>query len=235
MIIDFHTHIIPGVDHGCSSVREAIRQLDILSSAKTNIAVATSHFYPHIHRINDYVSDVDEAISRVRSELGERKLGISLAIGAEVLACETIDRMPDLDKLCIRGTKCLMLEMPACGDWSRIQLEAIKNLVDGGYKVILAHIDRYMKRYEKEIDRLIAMGAVAQVNADSLSTLSLRKKMMGYIDGGYVFALGSDIHGSDKTPYKDFARLERRIGSDNLKTIMERSTKLLETAEFVEL
>lgn len=235
MIIDFHTHIIPGVDHGCASVREARRQLDILRAAKTDIAVATSHFYPHIHSINDYVSDIDEAISSVRLELGEIKLGISLAVGAEVLACETIDRMPDLDKLCIRGTRCLMLEMPACGDWDRLQLEAIKNLIDDGYKIILAHIDRYMRRYESEIDRLIAMGAMAQVNADSLATLSLRKKMMGYIDGGYVFALGSDIHGSDKIPYRDFSRLERRIGKDNLEAVMERSMKLLETAELIEL
>ena len=202
---------------------------------KVELAVATPHFYPHIHRTSDYVNDVDESVKAIRARLGDNTLGISVAIGAEVLACETIDRMPDIDKLCIRGTKCLLLEMPACGEWERLQIEAVKNLIDNGYNVILAHIDRYMKRYEDKIDTLIAMGAMAQVNAESLVTHASRKKMMAYIDGGYVCALGSDLHGSEKSSYKAFARLERRVGTENFKRIMDRSKELLATAELVEL
>ncbi len=206
-----------------------------MRSSKTDIAVATPHFYPHIHGINEYVARVDEAMSKLCRELGGERLGISVAVGTEVLACETIDRMPELDKLCIRGTRCLLLEMPACGDWGRLQIEAVKNLVDEGYDVVLAHIDRYMKRYENEIDSLIAMGALAQVNADSLASLASRKKMMAYIDGGYICALGSDLHGSEKASYKDFTKLERRVGSDNFKAIMDKTKELLATAELIEL
>ena len=235
MIIDFHTHIIPGIDHGSSVVREAKKQLELIGASDADVVVATPHFYPHIHSINEYVADVDEAVAALRRELGETRLGVSLAIGTEVLACETIDKMPELDKLCIRGTKCLLLEMPACGDWSRIQLEAIKNLIDGGYTVVLAHIERYMKRYEAEIDRLIALGAKAQINADVMTVRSLRKKMMSYVDGGYVFALGSDIHGCEKGSYKDFEKLERRIGKENFAAIMKKSEELIASAELIEL
>ncbi|MBO5415436.1 MAG: hypothetical protein J6A83_02250 [Clostridia bacterium] len=235
MLIDFHSHILPAIDHGCADALEAEQQLELMRSNKTDIAVATPHFYPHIHSTSDYVQNIDAAVAEIRSRLGEKKLGISLALGVEVLACETIDRMPDLDKLCIRGTRCLLLEMPACGEWGRLQIEAVKNLIDDGYDVILAHIGRYMRRYENQIDTLIAMGAMAQVNAEAFSTRTLRRKMMAYIDGGYVCALGSDIHGADKSSYKNFTKMERRIGAENFKSIMNKAQELLATAELIEL
>ena len=51
-IIDFHSHILPNADHGCSDVREALRQLRLAKKFGTTDIVATPHFEPE----NDTVS-----------------------------------------------------------------------------------------------------------------------------------------------------------------------------------
>jgi protein-tyrosine phosphatase len=46
MIIDFHAHILPGLDHGCKDLTTAVTQLKMAKKAGIDVVVATSHFYP---------------------------------------------------------------------------------------------------------------------------------------------------------------------------------------------
>ena len=116
MIIDFHSHILPGVDHGSKDLDQTKRQLEIISKSGVDKVVATSHFYPHVHSVNKFISDVDSALDKI-AQLKDIHRDTDVLVGAEVLVCEMIDRMDGLEQLCIRGTRCILLEMPTAINW----------------------------------------------------------------------------------------------------------------------
>ena len=43
-VVDFHTHILPGADHGSDSVETTLRQLEFARDAGVKRLIATSHF-----------------------------------------------------------------------------------------------------------------------------------------------------------------------------------------------
>ena len=230
-IIDFHSHILPGVDHGSKNLETSLSQLKLMKKYGTDIAVATSHFYPEQMTLDDFLSKVDSVKADITN--AATSVGIDLCLGAEVLVCEGLDKMEGLEKLCIRGTNCLLLEIPFVGTWFHGAVDTIERVIDNGFNVVLAHIDRYLADHEREIDQLIAYGAAAQINASAFSSLFTRKKVMAYVDSGCVYALGSDLHEADNKAYKAFAGVENRIGSDSYEIIMNKSEKLIRHAEIL--
>ena len=101
-----------------------------------------------------------------------------------------------------------------------------------GIDVIIAHADRYSK---KVVEKMLEAGARLQLNASSLDRFFKKKSLYKWINNGDVIALGSDIHGADKSSYKNFTKMERRIGAENFKSIMNKAQELLATAELIEL
>ena len=124
----------------------------------------------------------------------------------------------------------MLLEMPNVGAWSSRLIDTVENLLDAGFDILLAHIDRYVRDYEEGIDKLLSMGAVAQINAGALTSFFSRRKLTPYIEGGFVYALGSDLHGVDKEAYHAFDMLEDKIGKNEFDRIMKMSELLLSNA-----
>ena len=112
-------------------------------------------------------------------------------------------------------------------------MDTVENILADGYEVVLAHIDRYIKSRESEIDALLAMGAKAQINAESLTSIFSRKRLMPYIEAGVVCALGSDLHGENVKEYKPLTEAARYIGRENFDRIMMRSAQILRNAETI--
>lgn len=231
--VDFHSHILCGVDHGSSSAETTKAQLELMHAHGTALALATPHFYPERSSVDDFILSTERAIETVK---GLRLSSApELAIGAEVLLCSGLDRMEGLERLCIRGTRCILLELPTAGGFWQRNAETVENIIAKGYTVVLAHIDRYLREHEQRIDELLRLGAVAQINADSLCSLFSRGKLLSYIDGGYVWALGSDLHGASEKDYKKFASLKKKIGEERFESVMSKSEKLLEGAQKIKL
>ena len=231
-VTDFHSHILPATDHGCKNIEECIRQLKLMSACGTDIAVATPHFYPHVHRVDKFTKKVDNAVNEIKSS--DLQLPMSLAVGAEVLLCDGLNEMDGLDKLCIRGTKILLLELPL-KQLTQSAYNTVEDIMSDGYTVVLAHIDRYLKSFSQGVNDLIALGAYAQINSSSLGSYSMKKKLHKYInDGDTVCAIGSDLHGDSKRDYKEFRKAKKLLGED-MEKIMLRTDKLLADAQMISL
>ncbi|MBQ8140749.1 MAG: histidinol-phosphatase [Clostridia bacterium] len=235
LTVDFHSHILPKVDHGSSSLEASEKQLELMARHGTDLVVATSHFYPNVHQVSGFIEQVDSAVSSLVFSSSQTRRGIRLCLGAEVLLCERMDRMEGLRELCIRGTDCILIEMPVQVQWSTSLIKTVESIMESGLTVVLAHIDRYIGKYGDGIDELLSMGALAQINSDSLASFFTRKKLMPYIESGYVAALGSDLHGTDVKQYKTFEGLKKNIGEANFNSIMNKSAELLAAAQFIEL
>ncbi|MGN1188099.1 MAG: CpsB/CapC family capsule biosynthesis tyrosine phosphatase [Lachnospiraceae bacterium] len=196
--IDFHAHILPGVDHGCKDADMAYKQILLAEKHGINRIVATSHFYPHLDTVESFLERRQEGIDRLTSLNTE---GVDIIPAAEVLICNRIDDMPMLNKLCVSGTRTLLLEMPFDRRWDNNLTDTALRLVkDRGLTVVLAHADRYPFQ---SVRQLIDGGILVQLNADSFTNICKRCLWNRYISTGAVTAIGSDIHGVSGA-YKKF-------------------------------
>ena len=215
-VIDFHAHIVPRADHGSSSLKTTLKQLELAKDAGVSRIIATPHFYPQVENPEDFLNRRDACYRRVVAanfdDLPEIKLG------SEVLICDNIEEMPMLDKLCVSGTKILLLELPFT-DFSDGYIQSVRTLISNGYTVVLAHADRYD---HTNINKLIGVGARVQLNASSVARMLVPRHIKSWIESKKVFAIGSDIHGDDKGAYKRFCRAVKRLGN-NISAINEYS------------
>ena len=223
--VDFHAHILPSADHGSNGIDMTREQLSLAKNADVDIIVATPHFYPNMHTPNEFYDMVSTAAKQIEDANLSRP---EICLGAEVLICENMENMEGIDKLCIRGTDILLVELPFSA-WSNDLCYTVKKL-SSRYTLVLAHVDRYIEAEPDKIASFIRDGALAQINASSLFYHSVKKKISPLVKEGAVCAIGSDLHKIDKKAYAQFKKSQKKLGEDYLK-IMERSAQLLDNAE----
>lgn len=227
IITDFHSHLLPDIDCSGKPERAAKLLCDIIETGVQNI-VLTPHFYPQANNnVEDFLEKRDIKISNLHSAMkADGVENIHVIPAAEVLLCQGLEKLENLHKLCIEGTKTILVEMPDL-PWSDRLLESLTAIRDDlGLDVVVAHIDRYGK---KEAEKLISKGFKAQINSDSTVSFGMRKTILGWAKNGYIYALGSDRHvRSDNKSliYKDFPKAAG-ILSKYAETINERSLKLI--------
>ena len=225
-MIDFHTHVLPGVDHGSSSVKVSLSQLDLAAECGIKAIVSTSHFYPHQHSVKKFLEARGLAYDELVAQKAESHPEIILA--AEVLLCEGMHKLPELESLGIGDSGYILLEIPMNNCSSEIVEAARKINANPNTKVILAHADRYPK---ENIEKMIKSGAKIQLNASGLCTLFKRKHLYKWIESDLVVALGSDVHGVDRTAYSKFIKAIERIPAF-VEGIMIKSAECLTVNEY---
>lgn len=187
---DFHTHILPGADHGSSGAADTEAEMRELSEFGAGIAVATPHFYPaktNISKFRRIRASAAAEFERIR-----RPEWCPTCLGAEVAVCPHLERMPELDELCIIGTSVMLLEMPF-SRWDDDILDTVTAIRSAGFTVIFAHLDRYDP---EAAEALFSLGMKGQLNLSSIGTRMpwKRKRLLGWVDNGDIVAIGSDIH-----------------------------------------
>ena len=138
--IDLHSHVLPEFDDGSHSVEMSIAMLRREMEQSVDVVCATSHYYARQNSIPDFCARRAEALERLSAVLTDDLPRVLPA--AEVAYFSHMEEQ-DLEPLCIRGTRTLMLEMPFA-DWTDLQVEAVEALaLDCGYQVVLVHPERF--------------------------------------------------------------------------------------------
>lgn len=208
-LADFHSHILPGADHGSDSVDTTLSQLRLGKKYGVSRILATPHFYPHRHLLGDFLSRRQMSVSKLAESYTESMPEIKL--GAEVLVCQGLENFKDLDKLCFAGTNTIMLELPHAL-LSDEYVDTVLAVKKKGFDVLLAHVDRYE---QSVIEGFISAGITKfQINASSLVALKKKKHLFEWLKSGYVIALGSDIHGASAKAYKNFMKAKNKLGEE---------------------
>ena len=205
-IVDFHSHILPCADHGSSSLETSLFQLNQAMRNSVRRIIATPHFYPMDDDVNGFLERRTVAYETLSPLLDDSMPSVKL--GAEVMMCNGLDRLPDLEKLFVNGTNTLLIELPI-SDFQIEYADTALRIVEQGVDVILAHPDRYSVA---AVEYMLESGVKLQCNAYALSKSSKRKIMLPWIASEYVVALGSDIHQCDSSAYKNFAKSISRLG-----------------------
>ena len=220
-MIDFHSHILPGIDDGSKDVDMSLKMVETLKNQGVDTICATSHFYATQRTPQRFLQRRQEAYEKLKADLPEDAPRILL--GAEVLFFPGISHMEELPQLCLQGTDLLLLEMPF-QHWSEGLLDSVEALTeDRRFRIVLAHVDRYDRR---EVEKLLRMDRVqGQVNVDSMKRLFGTRYLREWAREGRIVALGSDIHGTD-VGYRDWTTCRVRYRED-WETIMKRTNRLL--------
>ena len=137
-MIDFHTHILPNMDDGPKSVETSLELLSILEKQNVKLVCLTSHFYPNRESIDDFILRRDNAYKQL-----DYKGNLELRLGCEVHYYNGISQSDNLDKLCLENTNILLLELPFETIINDNMIREIISLSNRGFKVMLAHIERY--------------------------------------------------------------------------------------------
>lgn len=205
MLTDFHSHILPEMDDGASSVKESLELLRILTDAGVERVVLTPHFYRNDEDIPSFLSRRQKSYEKLISAMDHFENPPELVLGAEVYFYPSLSSDPDFDKLCIGHTNHMLLELPFERFHENFFVDFSKFMNRCSSKILLAHIERYLKfgNSQKEIDRILSFGNIrCQMNCASLAEASWlhQKKLIKMLSSGTINVLGSDAHNLHRRP-----------------------------------
>ena len=228
-MIDFHSHILPGIDDGSRNLEESLALLRQMREQGITTVVATPHFYADEQSIDSFLQRRMDAFNRLMAQCTDTVPRILL--GAEVLYYNGISRLEGLDKLCIDGTRILLLELPFTRWSSTILREVLEIANNMNLTVVLAHIERYM-RYQRRgvFDELYRNGVIMQVNAPYFADRSGRRAALRQLGAGQIHLLGTDCHGVDNRPPRMAEALDvirKKYGAGLIEELNDYATELL--------
>lgn len=233
MIVDLHSHILPGIDDGSPDVDTSLAMLRQQAVQGVDVVCATSHYYAEHSSISGFCTRRDEALHKLLSAGTEGLPRIVPA--AEVAFFTGISERPGLERLCIQGTRTLMLEMPFTR-WNSFQMEEVAALtLDQGYRVILVHPERFCAAAvnRERLRQLARLPLALQVNARTLMRWSTRRLGLELLRETSCPLLASDCHNlTSRPPNLAEARkvLQQKMGEDFLAQIDKNAADVLGAA-----
>ena len=230
-LIDFHTHILPKMDDGSSSSEESAAMLEACIKQGIKKVVLTPHFYANRDDPSHFLEKRAASLSRLKEAMQDKECP-ELIPAAEVEYFEGITAMQELTEMRIGSSRGLLIEMPFTPCSSRVVHDIIEINNQREFRVILAHIERYMKFVKKDtLYQLIEAGVRMQSNASFFTeNLFGGSKAIKAFDEGLIHLLGSDCHNTDtRKPNLNKAceLIVKKRGPEALAHVMARGAHIL--------
>ncbi len=193
---DFHSHLIPAIDDGSKSLEDSIELIKGLMDLGYKKIITT----PHV--MNDYYKNtpkiIKSGLKKVQEEINRQNLAVELEVSAEYYLDEDFERKINNGEVIPFGDNYILFELPFIAEPPNFS-QVIFTLQSMGYKVILAHPERYGYYYNNfnTFQDLVDRGVYLQLNLMSLTgyyspeTQKIAEKL---IDNNLVQFLGSDLH-----------------------------------------
>ena len=202
MIVDLHTHILPGLDDGAPDLEASLRIARAAVEEGVHAMVGT----PHVR--SDFPtspSRLHEACRLLQKGLEESGLPLAIHSGAEI-SLDSVDSLDDteLSAFCLGSGRCLLIEAPY-GAWPLGTQYTLGRLKRRGFDILIAHPERndevgkdveFLREYDE-------WGVMFQVTAASLTGSAGRDTQAvahRLIDAGLAHVISSDAHGHPRRP-----------------------------------
>lgn len=198
-MIDFHSHILPGIDDGSRDTDESLELLRMCSEQGVTKIAATPHFYPDYDTPERFLKRRRESMLRLKERLDDGAPEIIL--GAEVYYFAGISSNESVGDLRLGNTGILLLEMPFA-KWSSSMIAEILDLHGrNGISVMIAHIERYLDFQNDDVwESLLKHGVIIQSNAEFFTNWRTKRRALRMFRSGMIHVLGSDCHNTkDRT------------------------------------
>ncbi|MBW2648584.1 MAG: hypothetical protein JRC53_02010 [Deltaproteobacteria bacterium] len=233
-MIDIHTHILPGVDDGPSTLEEALEMARIAVRDGIQIMVATPHCLNGVY-VN-WRQDILAACAEFSSALGEAHIPLTVLPGSEVhLSPEIMDALKNNLLMTLNDSgRYLSLELPNQFIHKSVII-LINRFRHMGITPIITHPERNMAiQHDTTLLRdLISAGALSQITAGSLTGNFGRpalKCCQEILEQEMVHFMASDAHSSGTRPpqlSKAFKKLSSMVGKNRAENIMFKTPKAI--------
>lgn len=228
-VIDFHSHILPGIDDGSRNVETSIGMLRMCKEHGVDTMIATPHFYADSNTVERFIDSRQKAYDKVMAENMDIP---QIIMGAEVAFFAGISRAEKTDALKVEETDIMLLEMPFV-TWSDSVVQEVRDLIEKRhFHIILAHIERFLQMPGNKpyVRQILELPVTVQVNAETLLDFRQKGKMLKMFKKGQAHIIGSDCHGMHhRGPNLWLGRevLEKKLGHEFLENMDSYGTKLL--------
>ena len=219
MITDFHSHVLPCMDDGSTSVEMSIAMLQAAAEQGITHVIATPHFYAHRNTPERFLERRNQSEKILREEMQKYSGLPKLSVGAEVLFFKGISECDALKLLTISEKNCILLEMAECpwGDYAFREIEQIRE--KQGLLPIIAHVDRYVGPWQDHgiPARLEKLPVMVQANAEFFLRRFTAPMAMRMLKRGQIHVLGSDCHNLTSRRQnlgEALQRIQKKLGQD---------------------
>lgn len=224
--IDFHSHILPGIDDGAKTPEISKGQLLELKKQGVDKVFLTSHFDFRKETPSEFILKREEAFEKLM-QIYDSETMPKVYKGAEIYMSRDMGDM-DYTGLELEKIGFVLIEFPRepYGKWMFDVLETL--LFERRMNVIIAHVNRVTSEFKKDVLKSLFefSDLVFQVNAEAFEGILNRDPFKGLSVEGLNFILGTDTHDlDDRAP--NFDRALKRLnwrGVTYLKESMERTT-----------
>jgi protein-tyrosine phosphatase len=195
--IDIHSHLLAGIDDGVKSVEQAEEIVKHFQQLGYSKLITTPHVISDSYRNTPEI--IKEKLQELQMHLRKVNVDVEIQAAAEYYLDDYVFKLVEEDKEMLTfGKKYLLFETNFLTEPLNLK-EFVFMATVKGYKLILAHPERYQYIYQN-IDKardLMDRGVLLQMNINSIAgyygaeVQSTAKKL---IDRGWVHFLGSDCH-----------------------------------------
>lgn len=196
-MIDFHTHIIPGIDDGSKNINETVTMLKEAQKAGFNMIVLTPHYlegYYESSKNNNLVYT-----NKLNMIAMQNNIHIRLFLGNESYLSEDLPNLVKQGKVStINNSRYLLFELPMNSEPMDLNRMVYK-MQEIGITPILAHPERYSYIQENPniVYDLIKNGVLMQSNYGSVLGQYGKKAKVIFkklLENNMIYFLGSDVH-----------------------------------------
>lgn len=210
MLIDLHTHFLPGIDDGAKDTDESLNMLKEAYRQGVRILVATPHAVIHSNNsIKKFIVNRTASYNQLLKTITPTCSDIPcILMGAEVYLDNNINQYDDIEALCIENTRAMLIELPLNKKFNPQAEEWIYELSCKKIKPVIAHIDRYPFCFEM-MDALGDISAVYQINSSAFLTMGGRSLIKKLLKRNKEFIISSDMHNTHSrkcTLYKSYEK-----------------------------
>ena len=198
MKLDFHSHILPGLDDGAACMEESLMLAKSLKEWGFERVTCT----PHITNLHPNSPDtIRPAFDRLQEAVQANGIDIELRMSAEYrLVPQTWPRVLQENMLLPIEDRYILMELPISkpqqmGDIKPI--EEFRKIISAGLTPVLPHPERYLYLSEDDLMKFVEDGVMIQCNYGSLAGLygeAVRNNVLRLNDRGLVSFYGTDLH-----------------------------------------
>lgn len=203
--IDYHSHILPGIDDGAENVEKSILLIKRAKKYGVKEIYATPHCYLHKTNVESFCFKRQRALEAIEN-IG---LEIPVKLGAEILLIPGLHNLREIDKLCMPDGNNILLELPSAESLITEEHFIAAEQLKKRFGIVMAHPNRY---FDFIVEQMLEIGAVLQINSDDVYIGKERKRIKKWIDRGLVYAIGSDVH-RKKGSYRRFSKAYEHLFS----------------------
>ena len=226
-MIDFHNHILPGVDDGARTMQESLDMLSCAQDQGITDVVNTVHFqHPKMKGKNTDFKYISSVKNDLLEEMSKKNIKVNIHLGAEVFFDFNLIEILDNPLITFCNGKYMLIEFQA----HQLPHKFDKHLYElamHGVTPIIAHPERYKPIQEDMsiVEKLINSGCLMQIDGGSLlGHFGVKCKIAAItmLKCNMIHVIGSDSHRSGKRNFclRESFKIAEQITNQNLEDLV---------------